>query len=92
MNARHREGRAAEAREERSASKTMLGDVLAQMCKKYGSTADARNQVVGEVKGLLRLAQKGKLSTAPLNPVCAKGIGEAHKLSNAYKARWQAIE
>ena len=24
---------------------TMLGDVLAQMCKKYGSTADARNQV-----------------------------------------------
>ena len=29
---------------------------------------------------LLRLARKGKLSTAPLDPACAKGVGEAHKL------------
>ena len=81
MNARHREGRAAEAREERSASKTMLGDVLGPLCQAHGSTADARNQAVGEVRGLLRLARKGKLSTAPLDPACAKGVGEAHKLS-----------
>ena len=81
MNARHREGRAAEAREERSASKSMLGELLATLCRAYGSTADARNQAHHEVQSLLRLARRGELSTAPLNPRCPKGVGESHKHS-----------
>ena len=59
----------------------MLGEVLTTLCKAYGSTTDARNQASQEVKSLLRLARRGELSTAPLNPRCPKGVGESHKLS-----------
>ena len=59
----------------------MLGEVLTTLCKAYGSTTDARNQASQEVKSLLRLARRGELSTAPLNPRCPKGVGEEHKAS-----------